>query len=125
MSIGGGGGTTVKEKEIEPRVYKPEFYETPRQWVAPPAEVLSQQVKDIGQQAGYGFGNRNMFGSGAMGEAIARRIGESAVRGTRREDKGQYIAPQVVTPSTRSTQTTAPKWSYAYQPSGGSGGSAQ
>lgn len=119
VSLGGGGGSEIDDEVIEPRVYEPKYRLAQREWVTPPADVISQQYKDIGEQEGYGFGNRNLFGSGIMGDAIARRIGESAVRSTRREDKGNYIFDQVVTPSTRQEQTNNPKWGFSVLQSGG------
>jgi hypothetical protein len=111
MSIGGGGEQTTNTEWRDPKMVEPKYYEAKREWVTPPAEVISQQYKDVGEQTGYGFGNKNMFGSGLMADAIARRIGESAVRSTAREDKGQYMYPQAVNAQASQNSYTTPKWS--------------
>lgn len=122
MSIGGGGETTTSTEYRDPKMVKPEYYDAKREWVTPPAEVISQQYKDIGEQEGYGFGNKNMFGSGVMADAIARRIGEASVRSTRREDKGSYMYPQAVNPTATQNVNKAPSWGIGFSPSPSGGG---
>lgn len=116
MSLSGGGEQRTSTEWRDPKMQDPKYFEAQREWVRPPEEVISQQYKDIGEQEGYGFGNKNLFGSGIMGEAIARRIGESAVRSTRREDKGQYMYPQAVNAQKSQSSYTTPQWGIGFGP---------
>lgn len=119
MSIGGGGETRVEEEPVAPTISRPDFYNMPREWVTPPTEYSKQAINDIGEETGWGFGNKNMFGSGVMADALARRLGEAAIRSTRREDKGQWITPNTAAPAMQQTVTTTPSWGLGF---GGWGG---
>ena len=91
MSVGGGGGTSTK-------AYRPQYYEVPESgysFMTPGQDIINELARSIGQQTGYQFGGRNLFGSGIMQDSLAERLAQAAMGATQFVQRGQYISPQV------------------------------